>query len=599
MKKQPQTILGSTTKSIGDLLWLYKPYFKYGKLFVVLSLLFWCIIVPFAQMIGVYLPSAIVNMLDSGVSFSKIFISVIIMQCILMFQPMYEDVFNLFCKNKTYSNIDAKLKKIVFEKSVKTDMKYIDDPVYYDKFSWAISQYANKAQEVHGMINKIASTIITIISMLSIIAILSPLAVVVTILGTVLENIMYVYTNRYDVAQEEELVPINRRLGYCHRVFYENKYAMDLKSTSVRLNLIRDFDEAQEKKISILKKYAKKMIPWSLAGNLTFYIARTFVILNIAYGIYTGRIETVGTYLTMMVSVETLKNAMNEMFYYVKDANRLSMYAKKIRAFFDTESIIETEQNTAKIFPNGRFDIKMKNVNFNYENSNFLLKNINLEISQGEKVAIVGENGVGKSTLVKLLMRFYDVSGGEILINNVNIKEYNLESLRKHIGVAFQHTNIYAMSMYDNLNVYDNGEIDTSMLKSAGVEKILKKNNADINSELTKEFDKSGIMLSGGEIQKIGIARLLSGDFGLLIFDEPSSALDPLAEHEMSELILSSSNYATTIIIAHRLSTIRNVDKIILISNGTVSEVGTHDELMVAKGKYFEMFSKQAENYIN
>ena len=157
------------------------------------------------------------------------------------------------------------------------------------------------------------------------------------------------------------------------------------------------------------------------------------------------------------------------------------------------------------------------------------------------------------------------------------------------------------MSLYDNINIYDrkeNEKVNDAIYKTR-LDKVITKNAADSNRELTREFEEDGIMLSGGEIQKIGIARLLAGDFGLLIFDEPSSALDPIAEYEMSELILDSSNRATTIVIAHRLSTIRHADRIVLIDNGTVKEIGTHDELMQTKGKYYEMFTKQAENYIN
>lgn len=120
-----------------------------------------------------------------------------------------------------------------------------------------------------------------------------------------------------------------------------------------------------------------------------------------------------------------------------------------------------------------------------------------------------------------------------------------------------------------------------------------------MSTALTKEFDENGIMLSGGEEQKIGIARLLTGEFGLLLLDEPSSALDPLAEYEMTKLILDSSHFSTTILVAHRLSTVRGVDRIVLVENGTIKEMGTHEELMNLRGKYFEMFTKQAENYID
>lgn len=594
-----KTIFKAISLPIKNIIWLYKPYLKYGKLFVALSLFFWCIIIPIAQLVSVYLPSTIINKLEAGVPFSEIVIFVISIQIILMFQPMYENVFNRLCKDKTLANIDVELKKEAYHKAIETDLKYIDDPEYYDNYSWAVSQYASKADEAQDLFNRISSSVITIISMLTIIAILSPIAVLVTLVGTLIENLMFIITNHFDVKKDDEIVKFDRRLGYYHRVFYESRYAADLKSTSIKYNLFDGIEEARKNKIGVIKKYARKIIPWSLAGNFTFYVASTFVILNIAYGIFSGSIETVGAYITMMVSVETLKGAINEMFYYVKDANRLSLYAEKIKAFFDVKSSIEADNNNKIKAPDAVFHVKFDNICFRYNNSNFCLKNLNLEIYPGEKVAIVGENGVGKSTLVKLLMRFYDVNSGTISINGIDLKKYDLDSLRKRIGVAFQQTNIYALSLIDNINVYGtewNNNIQNAIIKT-GLDKVIIKNDANLETELTREFDDSGIMLSGGEVQKIGIARLLSKEFGLLIFDEPSSALDPLAEYEMSKLILDSSNNATTIVIAHRLSTIRNVDRIILIDDGQVKEAGSHEELMSYKGKYYEMFTKQAENY--
>ena len=181
-----------------NIFWLYKPYLKYGKRFVFFSLLFWICIVPTAQVVAVYLPSTIVNMLQEGQSFRNIVICVVAMQMILMFQPVYEDVFNMFCKNRMLPHVEGKLKRDVYEKAIKTDYRYIDDPEYYDNYTWAVGQYAAKAQNAQELVNRIFSSVIVIVSMLAVIAVLRPLAVAVTILGTVVENIMYIVTNYYD-----------------------------------------------------------------------------------------------------------------------------------------------------------------------------------------------------------------------------------------------------------------------------------------------------------------------------------------------------------------------------------------------------------------
>ncbi|MBQ8566046.1 MAG: ABC transporter ATP-binding protein [Clostridia bacterium] len=415
---------------------------------------------------------------------------------------MFENVFNMFCKNSKLPYIEMKLKQEAYNKAINTDYKYIDNPEYYDNYSWAINQYAAKSQEAQGLLNRIASSVITVASMLTIITILSPIAIAVTVLGTIIENLLHIKTNYHDVKKDEELVSYNRKIGYYHRIFYTSKYAADLKSTNLNKQLMSEYENVQNEKISVIKKYAKRMIVWELSADFTFYFARTFVILNIVYGIFVGDISTIGAYVTLMLAVDKLKDSMNDMFYYVKDANKLSIYAGKIKLFFDTESSIENNKTNGITPYNGAFDIEIDNVDFRYENSDFNLNKLTLKINKGEKIAIVGENGVGKSTLVKLLLRLYDVNSGDIKINGINIKNYNLEKLRAKIGVAFQNANMYAMSFKKNIELYN--EVDGKNLKNIverfEFDRIFEKNKADFNSVVTKEFDEKGIMLSGGEI---------------------------------------------------------------------------------------------------
>lgn len=586
-------------KNIKNILWLYKPNWEYGKIFVVLSLFFWLILEPGAELINVYLPSIIVDFLTNGKDFNEIVSVVIIFQVLLMSKPMYENIFNMFCKNKMLAKIEMKLKRDIYVKALKTDYKYIDDPQYYDQYCWAINEYANKSAEAQNLVNHFLYSLLTLISMITIIATISPIAVAIIIICGIVENALHSATNYFDVKKDEAIIPWDRRLEYFHRLFYLRDYATDLKSTNLSNHVFKHYEHAENNKLSIIKNFAFKMIGWALSANLTYYIAHTFLMLNIAYKIYSKDIYSVGTYITAMMAVQRLADAAGDLFYHIKDGSKLGLYATKIRSFFDIQSSIETEDNKNMDFPKGNLSLEFCNVCFKYENSDFSLNNFNLKISPGEKIAIVGENGVGKSTLVKLLLRLYDLNEGTILINGKDIREFDVNDIRKNIGVSFQNSNIYALSLKENLQLYNKTSEENlyNIIKKMNLEAIFKKGNVTLETELTKEFDENGIMLSGGEIQKVGIARLLIGDFGLLLLDEPSSALDPLAEYEMTKLILDSSNRTTTIMISHRLSTIRNADRIVLVDAGQVKEVGTHDELMAKKGKYFEMFTKQAENY--
>lgn len=287
-------------------------------------------------------------------------------------------------------------------------------------------------------------------------------------------------------------------------------------------------------------------------------------------------------------------------FGLFSQANNLSLYAEKIKLFFESESSIENsikgDDELGLVFP---FKLELNNVSFHYPNSNFGINNISFSIDPGEKVAIVGENGAGKTTITKLIMRLYDPDKGGIFINDKSICDYNLSKLREKIGIAFQATNVYALSLADNLNLYrENSDAELlNTIKELDFDNIFDKSRGDLRIELTKEFEQNGLMLSNGEIQKIGIARILNNNFGLLILDEPSSSLDPIAEYKLTNILYSQANKTTTILIAHRLSMVRGADCIYVLKDGEICESGTHDELMKKRGMYYEMFIKQSENY--
>ncbi|MCL2549289.1 MAG: ABC transporter ATP-binding protein/permease, partial [Symbiobacteriaceae bacterium] len=269
----------------------------------------------------------------------------------------------------------------------------------------------------------------------------------------------------------------------------------------------------------------------------------------------------------------------------------LNLYTQKIRTFFAYPSVIEP-QETGLAAPAKAFSLELRNASFSYPDSEFSLHNINLKVAAGDRIAIVGENGVGKTTLAKLLLRLYDVDSGEILYNGEPLKEYAIHDLRQRIGVAFQEPQIYALGVRQYLQTYHESEDEVlqDLLTQVGLP-------LDLDAQLTREFDSRGVMLSGGQGQKLGLVRLLHGEFGLLLLDEPSAALDPLAEDAMVRLIFQQAT-TTTIMVAHRLSTVRDADCIYLLADGSIAEMGSHDELMALGGRYARMFARQRENYV-
>lgn len=591
--------MNSIKNTVKNIAWICKPFWKYGKLYIILSVCISAIYTPIDDLIYVWFPEIIINMLNAGRAFSAI----AVVAALICGASFLNNAVRMLARayfNKRKAGVEVQANQEIYRKAMKLDYRYIDSPEYYDNYAWAVDEYSNQMEAARQLLIDFFQCVLSLVVLVSIIATLGPWILLAEILEMFLISRINVLANKMQIREKDGLVPVERRLGYFHRLFYMKDYAADVKSTPLGEEILAEHRKTGEKKVKVVGSYAWKIEMLYNCQELVFSVTELIVVLYIVRSIISGRIAEVGMYMTLMLSFYRLDTRIHNLTFVLSDANVLSMNVEKIRNFFNMKSEIEV-QDEAKAKPEtGNFSVELKDVGFSYENSEFSLSGLNLKINPGEKIAIVGENGAGKSTFVKLLLRLYDVKDGEILINGKSIKDYDIHALRQQIGVAFQNTNIYAMSLADNISLYGNIS-EKSMIETAeklGLDEVTKKNKTDYNAELTREFYEDGILLSSGEAQKVALARVMSRDFSLLLLDEPSSALDPIAEYKMSEAILSAANKATTIIIAHRLSTIRDADKIYVFDHGKIVESGTHDELMDMGGHYCEMFTKQAENYV-
>lgn len=286
-------------------------------------------------------------------------------------------------------------------------------------------------------------------------------------------------------------------------------------------------------------------------------------------------------------------------------ANTLGKLKEILSLARDYFKILEAEStmiygNRELDLTNG-FEIEFNNVSFKYPKSDiYALKQINLKISNGEKFAVVGRNGSGKTTFIKLLCRLYDVDEGEILINGINIKEYTRDSLNKLYSIVFQDYKILSLTVADNISAND--ECDKDMLNSA-LDKANIKDRIEAMPQkektyLYKDLDKSGVEISGGEAQKLALARALYKDSPIVILDEPTAALDPIAENEIYSRFNSFVENKTAIYISHRLSSCAFCDRIAVFDNAELVETGTHNELISANGRYAELWNAQASYYL-
>lgn len=585
-------------KRLKNIFWLCRPFWKYAACYSVLFLLT-AVLEPIDDFFYVYFPKEIVDLLAVKKSFWYIATFAAIVCTIIFIKNIIPLVLHPYFQRKI-TEVEFKIKQDIYKKAISTDYKYIDNPEYYDKYAWAINEYAEQSISAIEFVKTFFQHAMSVTMLFTMFAAIGPWLIPIEIIQMFLHSKIDFIRNKMHIKYKQELVPVKRHFAYFHRLFYQNEYAADIKSTLVGEKIMDKYDANEDEILSIVRRFAKKMTVYSILHEVTFVLTEITIICYIVYNITVGNIAEVGLYIMMIFAFYRGDSKLRELIELVTGADELSLNAEKLREFFDIESKIEPSTCGKLLLEEAAFSVELKNVSFAYDNSAFSLSHINLSIKPGEKIAIVGENGAGKSTLVKLLLRLYDVAQGEILINGSKISDYNIKELRKKIGVAFQKPLVYAMTLEENISLY--GDIPASdidaICEKLGLFYIFEKSGANRKTELTKEFDSEGIMLSGGEVQKIALARIMAGKFGLLILDEPSSALDPISEYKMNELILGEANKTTTIMIAHRLSTVRDADKIVLVENGTIQECGAHDELIELKGRYYEMFTKQAEKYL-
>lgn len=589
------------TNSLKNNILLIKPYWKYGKTYIILSIIMSVVVAPVNALASVFFTQSVIDAVAHEVSFFEVIIIILRFLFVLLFTLLIQNTFDIFYKEKKSTEIQLNLNQDIYRQILSTDYKYFDDPEFYNNYTLTVNEYSNKSREAVELIINILKSLSTIISMGSVIIVLGPWLVVITVIEMIITVFIETQKNNVNIDKRMKSLAFDRKLGYVHRVFYQREYAADIKVTKLKNYLFALYRESGKSKIGIIKAYAGVLFRWLFTQNCIGIVYNASIMIYISYGLLVSKkIIGVGKFMSLITANTQLMQSMYGVFGLFSQANNLSLYAEKIKLFFESESSIENsikgDDELGLVFP---FKLELNNVSFHYPNSNFGINNISFSIDPGEKVAIVGENGAGKTTITKLIMRLYDPDKGGIFINDKSICDYNLSKLREKIGIAFQATNVYALSLADNLNLYrENSDAELlNTIKELDFDNIFDKSRGDLRIELTKEFEQNGLMLSNGEIQKIGIARILNNNFGLLILDEPSSSLDPIAEYKLTNILNSQANKTTTILIAHRLSMVRGADCIYVLKDGEICESGTHDELMKKRGMYYEMFIKQSENY--
>jgi ATP-binding cassette subfamily B protein len=352
-----------------------------------------------------------------------------------------------------------------------------------------------------------------------------------------------------------------------------------------------------------VKKYGWNLgLKRTLVETLGRYIVYIGALAYITYNILVTKSFSISDFYFLLFSIITLSWYLNSTIRNLLSINDNCLYIDDYITFLRKDNEQTNGNDLIRTIDLNNITFEFRNVSFSYPGSSeVVLQHVNIIIEKNQKIALVGFNGAGKTTIIKLLMRFYKVTEGEILLNGVNIEKYDLIAYRSIFTSIFQDFQLYAYSIAKNTamnDAYNNETVNESLRRAEIMEKVSRFENGS-ETIISKEFDQEGAVFSGGEMQKIALARAFYNDREIAIFDEPSSFLDPYAEKKVLEKMIENSQGKIAIFVSHRLSSATLADNIIYIENGKVCEQGKHGDLMQMQGRYYEIFKLQASNYIN
>ena len=545
----------------------------------------------------------VLSALETGESFGRIMIFIGVVVAVFCSMSLYNSILNGRVYPVAQAVVNKGLYRKLFRKSRNVELECFENSEFYDKYTLAMEKADDRliatVDVVFGAVFGAIASICAFVFMYQVDKIS-----VLFILFPVIGNFVFNRKNsQLDYVRNKDMAPYNRRIAYINRVMYLPEYAKEMRLTDVFSLMKEHYRESITGLADVTKKYTTRAMI-----NHWLYVMFTFTFIFeglLIYGAYrtlvsqTMTLPQLAVITSMMVSTTWILIGFTES---LTELFKNGLFIEYLRTFLEYKEKIP--EDTTGDDPGDEIrSIEFRDVSFSYKDEE-VLSHLNMEFRGGKTYALVGHNGAGKTTLIKLLLRFYDPTEGTILLNGRDIREYDLKKYRALFATAFQDHRMFSMSVLDNVVMGENippeeqePKVIEALKLSGAYDKVMSLPKG-LQTTLTHEFDDKGAVLSGGEFQKIVVARAFVKDCPFKIFDEPSSALDPIAEAKLFDNIYESCKENTLVFISHRLSSVQNADWVYLLSDGTVKECGNHKMLMEQNGIYADMYTKQAKNYL-
>lgn len=587
-------------------LWMVRQIWRYSPWYIVTNVLYGVMMgaLPAA---GLLYTEHLYDGIEGGTAFGKLLWLILVYMAALLIVRALHTVYQLVMLPRFREVINRRLYSDIFAHASRTDLANYDDPEFFNEFIFSMQgAWPHVIQLIEGT-GGLISNAVTMLVGVGVIAGVSPIVACILLVSGVFRIFISRRTNALSKKQEEEITPMRHRRDYIKRVYTTPDYAKELRITRISENLHDDYRAATEKMQKNAVEYGKKYMFYDFLFLLILDFANYAVMLILLWQMLMVPESgvTLGGFAVGVNAIWSLSWRLQEMGRGLMAYHQHGIFVKKIIHFFSIKPrIVGGTLATAPLQT-----LCVKNLRFAYpgkEGEVTALQEVNMEIKRGEKIAIVGYNGAGKTTLTKLLMRLYDPTEGSITYNGRDLREYDLADLRGRVAAVFQDYRIFAATIAENVVGGELAKGEEGQRQRERVCEALRKSTfagklatleKGIDTPLTREFEDDGVQLSGGEAQKIAIARAFYQDADLIILDEPSSALDPNAEYELNRALYEYAEDKTVIFISHRLSTTRHADRIYMFESGRLIEAGSHEQLIAQNGKYAYMFNLQAENY--
>ncbi len=552
---------------------------------------------------GIFFWEIIIKFVEEKASFADVIPFLIFTVLFNFLVVFYTSYFRNVTESVGNHRLYEKLHICMFEKAADVELACFENPEFYNKYMKAVTQIKGRAHTVLWVMGRFLTSLAALAVLVYKTVQIDPFAVLFAVFPMVSTYIIGKRINKVNYELYQENIFADRKKDYVKRSMYQQDYAKELRLSNGFVLLITEFKDAVRTVMQNTKKYGFR------AGLLSCFSEGLSQVFVTAGSIFYASIRLlyfknlqISDYIVLVNAIMQIADCLVKDAYLLGRIQDNHLYIQNIREFFNYKPAI-SESQSGKAVDRENLLLEMEHVSFSYFGQDQeVLKDINLSISKNEKIVLVGENGAGKTTLVKLLMRLYDPTEGRLTLNQTDVRDYAVGEYRGLFGTVFQDYRIFGLTVAENVLMRRMEEKDREMvidaLKNSGVyDKVMTLPNG-IETMLTREFDPDGAVLSGGECQKIAIARVFAKDCGIAILDEPSSALDPIAEYKMHESLLKVCENKAVVFISHRLSSAVLADKIYMLEHGRIIESGSHRELMEKNGKYAEMFRFQAENYV-